>query len=176
LPAAKPGLTELAAQFVTADRPGDWPQALMDLGATVCRPKSPLCMLCPVAAFCAGLKTGAPESYPRKSAKAARPHRDGHAYVLVRDDGAVAVIRRPDKGLLGGMLGLPTSDWTGRALPPVFPVQADWKEAGEVEHVFTHFSLTLTVWTAKGHWPDAEWTRDLSVLPSVFLKAAKKAL
>jgi A/G-specific adenine glycosylase len=177
LPAAKPELTALAAQFVTADRPGDWPQALMDLGATVCKPKSPLCLVCPVASFCAGLKTGEPQSYPRKSAKAVRPRRYGHAYVLFRDDGAVAVIRRPDKGLLGGMLGLPTSDWSDRALPPVFPVQADWKDVGEIEHVFTHFALTLQVWTAQGGvWPDAEWTMDLSVLPSVFLKAAKRAV
>ncbi len=144
LPAAKPELTALAAEFVRDDRPGDWPQALMDLGATVCKPKSPLCLVCPVAGFCAGLKTGEPESYPRKSAKADRPRRYGHAYVLRRDDGAVAVIRRPDKGLLGGMLGLPTSDWSDSALPSAAPVQADWKEAGEIEHVFTHFALTQT--------------------------------
>jgi A/G-specific adenine glycosylase len=177
LPAAKPELTALAAQFVADDRPGDWPQALMDLGATVCKPKSPLCLVCPVASFCAGLKTGEPESYPRKSAKAVRPRRYGHAYVLRRDDGAVAVLRRPDKGLLGGMLGLPTSDWLDRAPPPVFPVGADWKDAGEIEHVFTHFALTLQVWTARGEvWPGAEWARDLSVLPSVFLKAARRVV
>jgi A/G-specific adenine glycosylase len=176
LPAAKGDLTSLAAEFVTDERPGDWAQALMDLGATVCRPKSPLCMLCPVSAFCAGLKTGEPQSYPRKTAKATRPHRHGHAYVLLRDDGAVAVLRRPDKGLLGGMLGLPTSDWSAQVLPPVFPVQADWKQVGEVQHVFTHFSLTLTVWLAHGEWPGAEWAQDLSVLPSVFLKAARRAL
>jgi A/G-specific adenine glycosylase len=177
LPAAKPELTALAAQFVTGDRPGDWPQALMDLGATVCKPKSPLCLVCPVAGFCAGLKTGDPESYPRKSAKAVRPRRYGHAYVLRREDGAVAVVRRPDKGLLGGMLGLPTSDWSSSALPSPPPVQADWTDAGEIEHVFTHFALTLRVWAARGEvWPGAEWTRDLSVLPSVFLKAARRAL
>jgi A/G-specific adenine glycosylase len=175
LPAAKPELTSLAAEFVTEDRPGDWAQALMDLGATVCRPKSPLCLVCPVASFCAGLKTGEPESYPRKSAKAARPRRYGHAFVLRRDDGAVAVVRRPDKGLLGGMLGLPTSDWSDQPAQPVFPVQADWTEAVEVEHVFTHFSLSLRVWTAHGSvWPHGEWLRDLGALPSVFLKAARR--
>ena len=176
LPAAKPALATLASVFVTDDRPGGWAQALMDLGATICRPKSPLCMLCPVSAFCAGLKTGAPQAYPRKMAKTARPRRFGHAYVLVRDDGAVAVLRRPDKGLLGGMLGLPTSDWSAQALPPVPPLGADWRDAGEIEHVFTHFSLTLRVWLARGDWPGAQWTIDPSALPSVFLKAVKRAL
>lgn len=176
LPAAKPILTDLAAGFVTNERPGDWAQALMDLGATVCKPKSPLCLVCPVAAFCAGLQTGEPESYPRKSAKAARPRRFGHAYVLVRDDGALAVVRRPDKGLLGGMLGLPTTDWSSQALPSAPPQAADWKDMGEIEHVFTHFSLSLRVWLARGDWPDAQWSKDFSALPSVFLKAVRRAL
>ena len=176
LPAAKFELTTLAAGFVTDHRPGDWAQALMDLGATVCRPKSPLCLVCPVASFCGGLKTGAPEAYPRKTAKAARPRRFGHAFVLVRDDGAVAVTRRPDKGLLGGMLGLPTTDWSAEVLPPLPPLVADWRDAGEVEHVFTHFSLTLRVWLARGDWPGAQWTNDISALPSVFLKAVRRAL
>ena len=110
LPDGKPELKRLAGELVRDDRPGDWAQALMDLGATVCRPKAALCDRCPIATGCAGLSTGAPETYPRKTAKAERPHRHGVAYVLTRGD-QVALVRRPPKGLLGGMLALPTSDW-----------------------------------------------------------------
>jgi A/G-specific adenine glycosylase len=113
-PDAKPELKRLAGELVTAERPGDWAQALMDLGATICRPKGPLCDRCPIQAWCEGFKTGAPETYPRKTKKADRPRRFGVAYVLTRGD-ATALVRRPPKGLLGGMLGLPTSDW--RATP-----------------------------------------------------------
>src|SRR5690606_29362395 len=84
LPAAKPELKALAATLVRDERPGDWAQALMDHGATVCRPKSPLCDRCPVPAHCAALATGAPETFPRRSAKAARPHRHGVAWVVER--------------------------------------------------------------------------------------------
>jgi A/G-specific adenine glycosylase len=182
LPAAKPELKALAGDLVREDRPGDWAQALMDLGATICRPKSPLCDRCPVTEACAGHATGAPETYPRKTAKAARPHRHGVAYILTRAE-TVALVRRPPKGLLGGMLGLPTSDW--RAAPwsdaearSAAPVQADWRSAGEVEHVFTHFSLTLRLLRAEGAADGVIWTdrRDLEALPSLFLKAARAGL
>lgn len=182
LPAAKPQLKSLAAALVRDDRPGDWAQALMDLGATVCRPKSPLCDRCPLTGACAGLATGAPEIYPRKSAKAARPRRHGVAYILTRGE-EVALVRRPPKGLLGGMLGLPTSDWRAAAWSDEealadAPVQADWRSAGEVEHVFTHFSLTLRLLRAEGAAEGVIWTarRDLDALPSVFLKAARAGL
>ncbi|MDP1617671.1 A/G-specific adenine glycosylase [Phenylobacterium sp.] len=182
LPAAKPELKSLAAALVRDERPGDWAQALMDLGATVCRPKSPLCDRCPLTAACAGLATGAPETYPRKSAKAARPHRHGVAYILTRGE-EVALVRRPPKGLLGGMLALPTSDWRearwsdAEALAAA-PAAGDWQGAGEVDHVFTHFSLTLRLLRAEGDADDVIWThrRDLDALPSVFLKAARAGL
>ena len=115
LPAARPRLKALATRFVIGDQPGaehaDWPQALMDLGATVCRPKSPLCDRCPVAFGCAALTTGDPGRYPLKVKKGERPHRHGIAWVLRDGEGRVGLVRRPDKGLLGGMLGLPTSNW-----------------------------------------------------------------
>jgi A/G-specific adenine glycosylase len=179
VPDAKPELKDLAASLVTAERPGDWAQALMDLGATVCRPKSPLCDICPISEWCEGLKTGAPETYPRKTKKADRPRRYGVAYLLTCG-GEVALIRRPPKGLLGGMLGLPTSDW--RDVPwsddeaiAVAPTPGDWRDRGAIEHVFTHFSLTLRVFAAEGEFDgDVVWTprEGLGALPSVFLKAA----
>jgi A/G-specific adenine glycosylase len=182
LPDAKPELKRLAGALVRDQRPGDWAQALMDLGATICRPKSPLCDRCPVSAACAALATGDPESFPRKVAKAERPHRHGVAYVLTRRE-MVALVRRPPKGLLGGMLALPTTDWrgprwsAGEALAAA-PVRADWRAVGEVEHGFTHFTLTLQLYRAEGDAEGVIWTprSGLEVLPSVFLKAARAGL
>ncbi|MFN3669884.1 MAG: A/G-specific adenine glycosylase [Brevundimonas sp.] len=178
LPAAKPELRRLAGSLVAEHRPGDWAQALMDLGATVCRPGKPLCMLCPLTSWCAGYKSGAPERYPLKTRKADRPHRTGAAWVLRDAGGRVALVRRPDRGLLGGMTGLPTSDWSGTPGPATPPVAADWRDAGSVEHVFTHFSLTLTVRTATGEgdflWTDPD--EALAGLPTVFRKALERAL
>ncbi|MBX3485839.1 A/G-specific adenine glycosylase [Phenylobacterium sp.] len=182
LPDAKPELKRLAAALVRDDRPGDWAQALMDLGATVCRPKAPLCDRCPIAEHCAGLATGAPEAYPRKAAKAERPHRHGVAYVLTRGD-QVALVRRPPQGLLGGMLALPTSAWraarwTDAEALAAAPADAPWRGVGEVEHGFTHFTLTLRLLRAEGDADDVIWSprRDLDALPSVFLKAARAGL
>ena len=177
VPAAKPELARLAGTLVTGDRPGDWAQALMDLGATVCRPKSPLCLLCPVRDWCAGYATGAPERFPLKTKKADRPHRLGTAWVLRDGQGRVALVRRPDKGLLGGMLGLLTGDWGAAPLGSP-PVEADWRDAGAVEHVFTHFSLTLSVRVAEGRG-DFIWTEEeaaLKALPTVFAKALTRGL
>ncbi len=177
LPAARPELRRLAALFVDEHRPGDWAQALMDLGSGVCRPRSPLCDQCPLAFGCEALTTGAPERYPLKTKKAERPHRRGHAYVLRDGAGRVALVRRPDKGLLGGMAGLPTSDW-GAAPEFAPPVDADWRAAGSVEHVFTHFSLTLEVHVATGEG-DFLWTPEdeaAKALPTVFRKALERGL
>jgi A/G-specific adenine glycosylase len=182
LPEAKPELKRLAAGLVRDDRPGDWAQALMDLGATICRPKQPFCDRCPAAAQCAGLVTGAPETYPRRTAKAERPHRHGVAYVLTRGD-EVALVRRPPTGLLGGMLALPTSDWRAarwsdaEALAAA-PAKAPWRGVGEVQHGFTHFTLTLRLLRAEGAAAGVIWTprRGLEALPSVFLKAARAGL
>ncbi|KQW73098.1 A/G-specific adenine glycosylase [Phenylobacterium sp. Root77] len=182
LPDGKVELKALAGSLVRNHRPGDWAQALMDLGATVCRPKAPLCDRCPLTEFCAGLAGGEPETYPRKLPKAARPHRNGVAYILTRG-GEVALVRRPPKGLLGGMLALPTSDWraTGWSdaeAAAAAPVGADWRAVGEVEHVFTHFSLTLRLLRAEGDADGVIWTprAGLDALPSVFLKAARAGL
>ena len=95
LPAARPELKRLAALFVSDDRPGDWPQALMDLGSGICRPKSPSCEACPLAFGCEGLKTGEPARYPLKVKKAERQHRLGHAFVLRDGDGRIGLVQRP---------------------------------------------------------------------------------
>ena len=182
LPAAKPELTELAGALVAGDRPGDWAQALMDLGATVCRPRSPLCEVCPLAGDCAARAEGAPETWPRRTAKADRPHRHGVAFLLTLG-GEVAMVRRPPKGLLGGMLGLPTTPWrtapwaTAEAVAHA-PAPARWREAGRVNHVFTHFSLDLLVLTAEATGSSAPgdvlWTplgEAADAAPSLFRKA-----
>lgn len=187
LPDAKPELKRLAAVLVRnapvqEGRPGDWAQALMDLGATICRPKAPLCDRCPVAAQCAARAAGAPETYPRRTARLERPHRYGVAYILTRGD-EVALVRRPPKGLLGGMLALPTGEWrptrwTDPDARAAAPADASWRSVGEVEHGFTHFTLTLQLLRAEGGADDVIWTprRGLDALPSVFLKAVRAGL
>jgi len=183
LPDAKPELTALAARYVTADRPGDWAQALMDLGATVCTPRSPACDRCPLSFACAARARGAPETYPRRKAKAARPVRHGVVFRL-RRGGDILVVRRPDKGLLGGMAALPTTPWRVEAWSEEealnhAPAAVAWRESGAVRHVFTHFALTLAVWTAEGD-AEGDWRSLTDVtalgLPTVFRKAATCAI
>jgi A/G-specific adenine glycosylase len=185
LPAAKPELKRLAGEVTPKTRPGDWAQALMDLGALVCRPKAPLCERCPIAADCQARARGDPEAYPRRTDKPRRPHRHGVAYVMTRG-AQVALVRRPPKGLLGGMLALPTTVW--RAQPwsadeavDCAPAPAAWRPAGAIEHVFTHFSLTLDVYRCVAPAGGAAfiWTgRDeaLASTPSVFRKALAAAV
>jgi A/G-specific adenine glycosylase len=182
LPAAKPELKRLAGDLAPPMRPGDWAQAMMDLGATICRPREPLCPRCPMALFCRASALGDPAGFPRRLEKKARPHRHGVAYRLTCN-GAVGLVRRPPQGLLGGMLGLPTTAW--RAAPwtaaealAQAPTRADWRPAGAVEHVFTHFSLTLAVYAARANRPDASliWTPlddAVAATPSVFAKALR---
>ena len=163
-------------ELVPADRPAEFAEALMDLGATVCTPKAPNCLLCPLRSMCTAQAEGGPERYPIKPKKVPKPTRYGHVYVLFGGDGSVMTERRPDKGLLGGMLGLPTSEW-GEVLPPTkFPSEANWEETGEVRHVFTHFALTLTVWRADVDQQHSDLQQTVDALPSVFAKALKLAL
>lgn len=179
LPDAKPELKSIAALHVSDDRPGDWAQALMDLGATICTPKSPACALCPVREWCAAFATGAPETFPRRAAKAVKPHRHGIAFRVLRD-GKFWFVRRPDKGLLGGMAGLPTTPWRADAwsADEAFahaPLRANWREVGAIAHTFTHFALTLVVFEAETNAnPEGEgwWAADIAPLPNVFRKAA----
>lgn len=175
MPKAKPELKVLADTLTPDKRAGDFAQAMMDLGATLCSPRSPACTLCPVVADCQGRAD--PQRYPVKPAKQPKPHRIGTAYWIERE-GAVLLVRRPAKGLLGGMLALPSCDWKGGGDPPIDGV---WMDAGQIAHVFTHFSLTLAVKTQHvsadvatalgGAWCPID-RLDEAGLPSVFAKAA----
>src|SRR3990167_4458874 len=168
-----------ARDLVPADRPGDFAEALMDLGATVCTPKKPNCAICPLAELCAAFAEGDPERYPVKPEKVARPVRFGTAYVL-RREGQVWLVRRPPSGLLGGMLALPSDNWTESQEEASPPLKASWMPLGEVRHVFTHFSLRLDVQaaeTSKARLPEGFWApeAELSGLPTVFAKAVALA-
>ncbi len=143
MPAAKPALIRLAAQFTPRLRPGDHAQAVMDLGATICTPRNPSCTDCPLAAFCAAHASGLQMELPRKLAKPEKPTRQGVVWIARRADGAWLLEQRPERGLLGGMLGWPGTGWDGSDAAP--PLQADWQTMGEVAHTFTHFHLNLTV-------------------------------
>jgi A/G-specific adenine glycosylase len=159
LPAAKSELRRLAASLVPAARPGDFAQAMMDLGAVICTPRRPSCLLCPWRGACAAYREGDPEKFPRRAAKRGGNLRHGMAFVVVRSDGAVLLRRRPKRGLLAGMLEVPSSEWIGG--PPAAPdrhaaakvvplVGLAWRVLpGVVRHVFTHFPLELNVLAAK---------------------------
>ncbi len=193
MPAGKPELRRLAATLTPKVRPGDFAQATMDLGATICTPRKPACALCPWSEGCAARRSGTAEAFPRRAPKPTRPTRTGVAFVAVRADGAVLLRRRPPKGLLGGMSEPPGSVWreieTGEALgepAAVPPLAARWVRVPTVvEHTFTHFHLRLEVRRADighsvaapgDHW----WSRptDLAgeALPTVFRKAIGAAI
>jgi A/G-specific adenine glycosylase len=168
IPAAKPVIAAAAARFMedkaARAAPGDFTQALFDLGATVCTPRSPDCGICPWREDCAAAAAGVAEKLPARTAKAERPRRVGTAYVLMDGRGDVFLVRRPPKGLLGGMLALPESP----------PLAAEWADAGEIQHVFTHFALTLRVRAARTAALPEDALREPAKnapLPSVMRKA-----
>jgi A/G-specific adenine glycosylase len=163
LPAAKPAIRTLAAALAPSLRPGDFAQALMDLGATLCTPARPACALCPFTGACVAQRRGDAETFPRKRKKAEGRLRRGAAFVALRADGAVLVRRRADKGLLGGMTEVPTTAWSAdfdaaraAAEAPKFmrapeggALRVRWRRIpGSVTHVFTHFPLELEVFRA----------------------------
>lgn len=145
LDVAKPALWEHASSLTPKQRAGDYAQAVMDLGATVCTPKSPSCNACPWQENCRGHARGIAPDLPHRKPKQPKPTRFGIIYVVRRNDGAWLLERRPDRGLLGGMLGWPGSDW-GDNPTPAPPVSADWQDPEKiVKHTFTHFHLELSV-------------------------------
>lgn len=185
LPGARERIHVLADSIVPDRGAGDFAQAMMDLGSTICTPRNPECGRCPLAFRCAARIEGRPEDYPVKAAKAAKPRRRGIAYWLEHDD-HVLLVRRPSRGLLGGMLGLPTGAWGGAATPGEgAPIAADWTEAGSVDHVFTHFALNLSLLcaTAPGRieageaatWWPVERLGEAG-LPTLFARAAARGI
>jgi A/G-specific adenine glycosylase len=170
LPRARPRIRALADAMTPVEGAGDFAQAMMDLGATICTPRSPACGLCPVRSWCKAYAEGEPQRYPVKAPKAARPHRKGTAWWL-EHEGEVLLVRRPANGLLGGML----------ALPEAAPAEADWEDAGAVDHVFTHFSLTMTLLCARtdarpeGIWQPVERIAEAG-LPTLFARLAARGL
>lgn len=188
LPAGKNRLRELAATLVPAKRAGDYAQALMDLGATVCTPRSPDCGACPLRRSCVAYAGGNPAQYPRRSAKKARPVRHAILFMLHDRQGRIWMRQRPEKGLLAAMLEFPSSPWQEEAvnlkqalasLGTKLPPAPDWRLSQiEVRHVFTHFELRLAIATAPaerkpaGLWLHAEEARKRA-LPSLMNKALR---
>ena len=196
LPAAKSELRHLAATLTPEARPGDFAQAMMDLGAGICTPRRPSCLVCPVQTDCAANAHGIEEQLPMRGVRAERPLRLGIAFVALREDGCVLLRRRPEAGLLGGMLEVPSTGWDD-LMPPVkdalkaAPLKADWwLVPGTVVHTFTHFRLELVVYRALvpanatlTFWAEPDrcrWVRrrDLSssALPSVMRKVIAHGL
>ena len=181
LPGARSRIRTLADSITPEERCGDFAQAMMDLGATICTPRNPACAICPLHDACAARRRGDAESYPVKAPKAARPHRRGIAYWLEHDD-AVLLVKRPASGLLGGMRALPTGPWGEAASVEGAPVDAHWTQAGSVEHGFTHFTLTLDLYCARadGRGAAGEWwpvdRLEEAGLPTLFARLIPRGL
>ncbi len=174
MPAAKQIVREHLQPLVPNDRPGEFAEALMDLGATICTPKNPACPLCPLNGDCRAFAEGSQLAFPVKAPKTKRPTRYGAAFVGRRTDGAILVRRRPPKGLLGGMVEVPGSAWAEDRPKAEHPFAADWgKLPGQVEHVFTHFRLLVDVHLADcpvgTPVPDGCWWAAAADLPEIGL-------
>ncbi len=185
LPAAKPEIKRQAAAMTPPSRPGDFAQAMMDLGATVCLPRRPRCLVCPLVDACAARTAGVEANLPAKAAKPVKPLRTGVAYWVERADGAVLLRRRLPKGLLGGMVELPSFGWSDDDAPAaVRALSPDWTDLAQpVTHTFTHFRLELTVRLGYAaaeaplscFWLSVDRLAEAG-LPSVVAKVAKAAL
>jgi A/G-specific adenine glycosylase len=185
---AKREIREIVDAMTPPGRPGDFAQAMMDLGAMICTPRKPACFLCPLRENCAALASGEPERFPAPAIRTEKPRRVGAAFVAVRPDGAILMRRRPESGLLGGMTEVPTTDWTARRDGAVgsdaAPFPAGWKHAGAIAHVFTHFALELQVYRADaqnlaapaGHWWSPAGEIRHEALPTIMKKAIEAAV
>ena len=186
LPDAKPILRGLAAELTPPKRAGDYAQAVMDLGATVCTPRKPRCMLCPWERACAAHRQGDEERLPLKRAKPARPTRYGVSFWAERDDGTILIRKRAPEGLLGGLMEVPSTPWVETQWGAVeavahAPLKADWRLlAGSVGHTFTHFHLELSILVGSTAGTDGTWVRPDRLgehaLPTVMKKLVKHAL
>ena len=189
LPGARKAIRQAADRITPASRAGDFAQAMMDLGATVCTARKPYCLVCPLSPLCKARADGDPARLPVKAARKSCPERTGTAYWIERD-GAVWLVRREARGMLGGMRALPDDGWNARhdgaGVAPVWAGSGPWRDGGAVQHVFSHFALNLSVaihdkagrqeYPAFGGewWPVARL--DEAGLPSVFAKAAQRVL
>jgi A/G-specific adenine glycosylase len=180
LPASKPILTGYAAQLAPDQRPGCYAQALMDLGATICTPRNPACGICPLRPHCAGAAAGRAADLPIKTPKKPKPIRTGILYLAQRSDGAWLLERRPPKGLLGGTLAWPSSEWTDGIPPEAPPLDAPWHRLNHgFRHTFTHFHLDVQIARANVQVdaiPTRGWFQPLDAfapadLPTVMRKA-----
>lgn len=186
LPGGRSAIREKAAAITPESRSGDFAQAMMDLGATICTSRSPRCLLCPLSPDCEAHALGERERFPVKAPRKARPARRGRAFWIERDD-RVWLVRRPGSGMLGGMRALPDDGWNARADGSrEAPLAGPWENAGKVGHVFTHFSLELNLAVYLGNRCDSlaadegEWwpldRLEEAGLPTLFAKAARLAL
>ena len=174
-------LIRATVQAAVPARAGDFAQALMDLGATICTPRVANCLLCPLHDGCAGRQEN-PLAYPVKAEKPERPTRYGHAFVMLDAHGEVFLHTRAEKGLLAQMTEPLVSAWLSEALPPDFPVDAQWRHHGQVVHIFTHFRLELDVWSAQvpadtldgGWWAEPAALKG-EALPTLFRKVLAAA-
>ena len=168
------------AAMMPPDRPGDFAQAMMDIGATICTPRNPVCALCPLRSVCLAA-TDDPLAFPVKVAKKARADWRGVAFVPVRPDGAVLFRRRPPSGLLGGMAEVYGSPWGAMPEDPAghAPFAAPWQLAGAVVHGFTHAVLTLDVFAARvpADAPGSGWRAPADAgLPTLMKKVVERGL
>lgn len=177
LPGVKKRLRARASRLTPRGRPGDYAQAVMDLGATICTPRAPACGICPWRGACRAQAEGIAERLPARAPKKAKPVRHGTAYLATDRTGRVLTVRRPESGLLGGMLALPSTDWAEVPPEPAPPFHAEWRPLGEVRHTFTHFHLRLAV-----DWAEAELGEEAiaadraeAAMPTVFAKALRLA-
>jgi A/G-specific adenine glycosylase len=192
-------------QAAVPERAGDFAQSLMDLGATICAPKRANCLICPIQKGCAGTKTADPTFFPVAPAKKQKPRRTGHAFVVENAKGEIWLRQRPEKGLLAAMTEVPGTEWqklepanasnpttttnksqakqTDRSVSFPLSPEVKWQRCGDIEHVFTHFALTLTVWHTQSETPPTDegwWCPKYELageaLPTVFKKVLARAL
>ena len=183
LPSSRPIITDLAEQLTPSHRPGDYAQALMDIGATICKPKSLKCDSCPVKINCISRSLGTAQNLPMRVSKKKKPTRRGYAF-WAEYDGKVWLRRRPEEGLLGGMMEVPSNEWApsnswNNIPPPRVPIIANWDILpGVVSHTFTHFNLELKIIRIELeemiNLQEGEWCavkeRDNYALPTVMKK------
>ena len=186
LPKVKTNCRAFMERVTPHDRPGDFVQAMMDLGATICTPKTPSCSICPINQDCKAFQTGTMLDFPVRAPRKSKPVRQGAAFVAQRSDGAIWLVKRPQTGLLAGMSTVPTTDWTasrdGDTGAEAAPFRTEWQSRGTIRHTFTHFHLVLHVWSGRSDsvsgdgWWSAGDKINSEALPSLMKKVIAAAI